>query len=203
MAQEFEFLKIEPSKFPPLPTNQTELFKEIANKKFNKIICLNGAGISVSAGIPDFRTPGTGLYSKLKDLKLKQPEDVFNLNLFKKNPLPFYQVSRTFLDYQAKPTTSHFFQRLLFDWNSIHHIFTQNIDSLEIVAGISPSFITQAHGHMRTCHCISCGKQMDIEKMMEAIKNFDFKKEIKEHKNVINFFSIIDELHVFISTIKS
>ena len=184
MSQEFEFLKIEPSKYPPLPSHQAEIFKEIANKKFNKIICLNGAGISVSAGIPDFRTPGTGLYSKLADLKLKQPEDVFNLAFFKKNPLPFYQVSLTFLDYQAKATTSHFFQRLLFDWKTIHHIFTQNIDGLEIVAGVPPSIITQAHGHMRTCHCISCGKQMDSEKMMEAIRMFDAKSEIDEQKTV-------------------
>lgn len=138
----------------------------------------------MSAGIPDFRTPGTGLYSKLKDLKLKEPEDVFNLNFFKKNPLPFYQVSRSFLDYQAKPTTAHFFQRLLYDWKTIHHIFTQNIDGLEIAAGVPLSSITQAHGHMRTCHCISCGKEMNMKNMMKAITEFDIKKEIEAQENV-------------------
>jgi NAD-dependent SIR2 family protein deacetylase len=37
----------------------------LKNKKYNKVVFLTGAGLSVAAGIPDFRTPGTGLYSQL------------------------------------------------------------------------------------------------------------------------------------------
>ena len=35
-------------------------------KEYKKVVVLTGAGLSVAAGIPDFRSPGTGLYSKLQ-----------------------------------------------------------------------------------------------------------------------------------------
>jgi NAD-dependent SIR2 family protein deacetylase len=46
----------------------------LKEKNFKKIAVLTGAGISVASGIPDFRTPGTGLYSKLQKYKLDYPE---------------------------------------------------------------------------------------------------------------------------------
>jgi len=50
--------------------------------KFNKVVVMTGAGISVSAGIPDFRSPNTGLYSKLKEYDLPYPEAIFTLEYF-------------------------------------------------------------------------------------------------------------------------
>ena len=58
----------------------------------NEVRC--GAGISVSAGIPDFRTPGTGLYSQLQKYNLGRPEDVFDIGFFEENPLPFHMLAR-------------------------------------------------------------------------------------------------------------
>ena len=54
------------------------------------VVVLLGAGASVSAGIPDFRTPGVGLYDNLEKYgKLPFPEAVFDLTFFAQNPAPF------------------------------------------------------------------------------------------------------------------
>ena len=50
------------------------------------IIVMTGAGLSTSAGIPDFRTPGTGLYDNLEKFGLPFAEAIFEIGFFKKNP---------------------------------------------------------------------------------------------------------------------
>ena len=53
--------------------------KLIKEGKANNIIVMSGAGISVAAGIPDFRSPKTGLYHQLKKYDLPTPESVFEI----------------------------------------------------------------------------------------------------------------------------
>lgn len=43
------------------------------NGEYKKVVFLTGAGLSVAAGIPDFRTPGTGLYSQMEKFNLPRP----------------------------------------------------------------------------------------------------------------------------------
>lgn len=100
------------------------------------MVCLCGAGISVSAGIPDFRTPGTGLYDNLQKFALPYPEAVFELRYFQKHPEAFYQLARELMPGAYKPTATHHFIRLLHDRGQLLRCYTQNIDSLEAAAGL-------------------------------------------------------------------
>ena len=51
----------------------------------NNIVVMTGAGLSTAAGIPDFRSPGTGLYSQLAKYNLPYPESIFTLDYFRVN----------------------------------------------------------------------------------------------------------------------
>ena len=51
------------------------------------MVVLAGAGLSVAAGIPDYRTPGTGLYDNLEQHGLPYPEAIFELDFYRRNPV--------------------------------------------------------------------------------------------------------------------
>jgi NAD-dependent deacetylase sirtuin 2 len=58
-------------------------------KSAKKIVFMSGAGISTSAGIPDFRSPKTGLYANLQKYELPDPHLIFDLRYFKVRKLVF------------------------------------------------------------------------------------------------------------------
>ncbi|GBP15901.1 NAD-dependent protein deacetylase Sirt2 [Eumeta japonica] len=71
-----------------------------------------GAGISTSAGIPDFRSPGSGLYDNLQKYNLPHPSAIFEMDYFEENLSLFCFGKRT-LPGSFNPTPSHYFVRLL------------------------------------------------------------------------------------------
>merc|ERR1712185_460073 len=76
----------------------------IVSHDCRNIVVMCGAGISVSAGIPDFRTPGTGLYDNLQKYDLPFAEAVFDIDYFKRNPVPFYHLARELFPGTFAPT---------------------------------------------------------------------------------------------------
>src|SRR5436305_10184656 len=98
----------------------------IKDGKASRIVVLIGAGISTSAGIPDFRSPDTGLYTNLAKLDLPYAEAVFDISYFRNNPLPFYSLVQEFYPGKYRPTIAHSFIRLLQDKGLLLKIFTQN-----------------------------------------------------------------------------
>jgi len=125
---------------------------------FRNVVVLSGAGVSVSAGIPDFRTPGTGLYDNLQKYNLPEPEDVFDLEFYRANPSPFVSLVQELWPGQNKhkPTLTHTFIRLLDKKGILRRNFTQNIDGLEVIAGVSKEKVYECHGHFRTASCVDC-----------------------------------------------
>ncbi|ORY53706.1 SIR2-domain-containing protein, partial [Rhizoclosmatium globosum] len=118
------------------------------------IVVMTGAGLSTSAGIPDFRTPGTGLYYNLQKFNLPTPESVFEMDYFIRNPKPFFLLAKELYPGNFKPTVGHYFIKVLSEKKMLVRNFTQNIDTLERVAGIDESLLVEAHGSFATASCI-------------------------------------------------
>ncbi|CAI5755997.1 unnamed protein product [Candida verbasci] len=148
-----------------LETRLKPLVEAIQNKK--KVTFFNGAGISTSCGIPDFRSPETGLYANLAKLNLPFAEAVFDIDYFKKNPKPFYTLAEELYPGNYQPSKFHYLIRLIQDKQLLKRVYTQNIDTLERLAGVRDEYIVEAHGSFAKNHCIECHKEMD----MEALKS--------------------------------
>lgn len=131
--------------------------------KAKNIVVVMGAGSSVSAGIPDFRTPGTGLYDNLDKYNLPKPESIFDLEFFKGNPAPFYLLAKEIYPGSYEPTPTHRFLKLLDDKGLLRRVYTQNIDGLEALAGLAPEKVVQCHGGFSKGHCIKCGHVVDSD----------------------------------------
>lgn len=161
---DFNFEKINQIKY----TNFIELLK---NNKFKNISFLLGAGISTTAGIPDFRSEN-GIFATIKQkFNINRPEDLFSLDFFQKNPLLLYTFlnENNFLD--VKPKINHYFMKYIQDKGKLDIIFTQNFDNLESKSGIDDNKIVFCHGSMKEAHCSGCNQQIDIADINNNIKN--------------------------------
>lgn len=121
-----------------------------------KIIALVGAGISTAANIPDFRTPQTGLYAKLARLNLPYPEAIFDIKFFRHTPEPFYAIARARKPHRLSPTLTHAFLALLAKKGLLRFVFSQNIDGLEVEAGVPEECVLAVHGNWKTQRCVRC-----------------------------------------------
>ena len=130
-------------------------------QKAENIIVITGAGISVSCGIPDFRSKG-GVYDQLAErFDLTDSQLIFDLYYFKSNPLPFYQFAREIYPGRFKPSLTHYFIKELERRGKLLRNYTQNIDCLEDLAGIKRK--VECHGSFQTASCLTCGKQVSAE----------------------------------------
>ncbi|VDK81416.1 unnamed protein product [Litomosoides sigmodontis] len=137
-------------------------------KKCNRILVLTGAGVSVSCGIPDFRSKN-GIYARLhvEYPDLPDPTAMFDINYFSKNPKPFFEFARELFPGRYEASICHYFIKALEDSGKLLRNYTQNIDTLEQVAGIKR--IVQCHGSFATATCRNCGLKVNSEAIREDI----------------------------------
>lgn len=122
---------------------------DIINGKFKNIIMLSGAGVSVNANIPDYRS-NDGLFQQMASkYQISTPETLFSRNYLEKYPeIKDDELYQSFIEKikEAKPTNSHYLCKTLDDKGYLKRVYTQNIDELYNKIGIKPDKIIEFHG---------------------------------------------------------
>ncbi|KAF2637086.1 SIR2-domain-containing protein [Massarina eburnea CBS 473.64] len=137
------------------------------------IMVITGAGISTSLGIPDFRGKNTGFYSKLIAMGFDEPEQVFDLHEFDRDPTIFYQLAGEIIPDLKNWTPTHEFIRLVQDKEKLLTNYTQNIDNVESHAGILPEKLIQCHGSWAWATCRKCGHKVPGEDIFDAVRSHE------------------------------
>ncbi|TKS70335.1 NAD-dependent protein deacetylase sirtuin-3, mitochondrial [Collichthys lucidus] len=142
-----------------------DIAKSIREQQYKRVVVMAGAGISTPSGIPDFRSPGSGLYDNLQQYNLPYAEAIFEINFFHHNPNPFFALAKELYPGNYQPNVTHYFVRLLHRKGQLLRMYTQNIDGLERLAGIPPEMLVEAHGTFATATCTVCQRKYEGEEL--------------------------------------
>ncbi|XP_066503550.1 NAD-dependent protein deacetylase sirtuin-3, mitochondrial isoform X2 [Hoplias malabaricus] len=146
-----------------------DIARSIKEREYRRIVVMAGAGISTPSGIPDFRSPGSGLYDNLQQYDLPYAEAIFEINYFHYNPKPFFALAKELYPGNYRPNLAHYFIRLLHEKGQLLRMYTQNIDGLERLAGIPPKLLVEAHGTFSTATCTVCRADYKGEELRDDI----------------------------------
>ena len=120
------------------------------------VVALTGAGISVPSGIPDFRSPGTGLWENV------DPMEVAHIDAFVRDPCGFWGFyAERFATLEGKrPNDAHVALVRMERAGLLEAVITQNVDMLHRRAGTEE--LVEVHGSIATCSCSECGEQAEL-----------------------------------------
>ncbi len=125
------------------------------------MVAFTGAGHSTASGVPDFRSPGSGLWQK------HDPMLVASIWAFRLNPKGFYDWLRPLAEMmtQAAPNPAHLALATLEEMGLLKAVITQNIDNLHQRAGSRR--VLELHGHTRDATCIRCYAEVPMDAGIE------------------------------------
>jgi NAD-dependent deacetylase len=121
------------------------------------VVALTGAGISVPSGIPDFRSPGTGLWENV------DPMEVAHIDAFHRDPVRFWHFygDRFTTLRDKRPNEAHAALAELERRGVLEAVVTQNVDGLHAAAGTRE--LIEMHGSIAHSSCLACGGRYEVE----------------------------------------
>ncbi len=131
-------------------------------RKTKNLVVLTGAGFSTPSGIPDFRSPQSGLWSVV------DPFEVATLSAFRRDPQRFFDWLRPLASmiFAAEPNPAHYALARLESGGFLKAVITQNIDGLHQKSGSRRVY--EIHGSLGMLICMGCYRDHDSGPFVEA-----------------------------------
>ena len=129
-----------------------------------RAVVFTGAGISTESGIPDFRSPGSGLWTKYKPIYF---DDFMRSEEMRRESWRRKFAMESVLD-KAQPNRGHLALAQLVRRGVMTHIITQNIDNLHQNSGVPDDRVIELHGNNSYARCLGCHTRYEIDPIREA-----------------------------------
>ncbi len=147
------------------PTTRSTNAERVADllRESERAVVLTGAGISVPSGIPDFRSPGTGLWENV------DPMEVAHIDAWRRDPDRFWSFyGQRFASLTDKrPNDAHAAVAELERRGLVRGVITQNIDRLHRMAGSER--LVEVHGSIEWSLCLECRGRQSLEQVVELL----------------------------------
>ena len=136
-----------------------------------RIVFFTGAGISTESGIPDFRSPGTGLWNQIKPIQF---QDFIGSEEVRTESWRRRFTGERLME-NAQPNKGHLSVARLVEEGRCLAVITQNVDNLHQDAGVPKEQVIELHGNASYATCLSCGIRYELG---------DLERQFKQHGRV-------------------
>jgi NAD-dependent deacetylase len=133
----------------------------------DRAVVLTGAGVSVPSGVPEFRSPRTGLWENV------DPMEVAHIDAWRRDPDRFWRFygDRFASLTDKQPNGAHLALAELERRGLIRGVITQNIDRLHRAAGTER--LIEVHGSIEWSVCMQCGGKVALDRVVEQLRADD------------------------------
>ena len=131
-----------------------------------RIVFFTGAGISTESGIPDFRSPGTGLWNQIKPIQF---QDFIGSEEVRTESWRRRFTGERLME-NAQPNKGHLSVARLVEKGRCLAVITQNVDNLHQDAGVPKEQVIELHGNASYATCLSCGIRYELGDLERQFK---------------------------------
>jgi NAD-dependent deacetylase len=136
-----------------------------------RVVLFTGAGISTESGIPDYRSPGTGIWNRTKPIEFT--------DFLASNSIRQQSWARRFSGERrmerAQPNKGHHAVAKLVRERKATAVITQNVDNLHQRSGVPDHQVIELHGNASYAKCLDCASRYELD---DLEREFEQKRRI-------------------------